>query len=338
MNLYYNQTDGRWSTADAWWVSGNALQDVLDYMYKTGSAEYMDKAAHTIEIQRAPLNWWPQGGGDFRADSTDDTGWWALALLRMYDITQDASYLNISMEDEAYMYSYWNQTPCGGGIIWDIRTLSYKNAISNELYISLAAALHNRIPGDTEYLAKAETAWGWFKNSGMINSQNLINDGLSQTTDANNGDAAVCVNNGQPTWTYNQGVILGGLTELYRATNNESYIQEARLIADAVINSPTLSPDGILTDPCEVAAGGGGCDGDAQMFKGIFARNLAGMYSVLGQGDQVQYRQYLEQNAQTAYAEDRNATDFYDVSWGGPFAGSSIAKQASAVSLLVALI
>jgi hypothetical protein len=72
---FYNQTDGRWSTSDAWWVTANALTTVVDYMNKTGSRDYMDTALHTIEQQRGPVPWWPQGGGLFRADSTDDTGW-----------------------------------------------------------------------------------------------------------------------------------------------------------------------------------------------------------------------------------------------------------------------
>jgi hypothetical protein len=53
-------------------------------------------------------------------------------MVRMYDLTQDQQYLNIAIEDEAYIYDYWNDT-CGGGVIQDIRNSVYKNAISNEV-------------------------------------------------------------------------------------------------------------------------------------------------------------------------------------------------------------
>jgi len=37
MNAFYNETDGRWNTSAAWWVSGGgALQSLLDYMHRTG--------------------------------------------------------------------------------------------------------------------------------------------------------------------------------------------------------------------------------------------------------------------------------------------------------------
>jgi predicted alpha-1,6-mannanase (GH76 family) len=74
------------------------------------------------------------------------------------------------------------------------------------------AALHNRIGGDTTYLQRAADEWSWFQGSGMINSGHTINDGLNDA----------CANNGDVTWTYNQGVILAGLTELYRASGDEA--------------------------------------------------------------------------------------------------------------------
>ena len=40
---------------------------------------------------------------------------------------------------------------------WD-RERTYKNAVTNGLYVRLTASLHNRIPGDTAWLAKATTA------------------------------------------------------------------------------------------------------------------------------------------------------------------------------------
>ena len=55
--------------------------------------------------------------------------------------------------------------------------------------------------------------------------------------------------------SYNQGVILGALSELYRATKNADYTSSAKRIADAGISKLTDS-NGILHDPCEPDCGG----------------------------------------------------------------------------------
>lgn len=253
-------------------------------------------------------------------DADERLGWWALALVRLYDITLNTTYLEIAQLDADYIYSYWNST-CGGGVIWDIPELTYKNAISNELFIKLTASIHNRIPGDTKYLDLAMQAWTWFNQSGLINSQDLINDGLTD----------FCTNNNETTWTYNQGVILGGLTELYFATGNEDLLDTAKDIADAVIASAALSPDGILTESCELTDED--CDNNQQAFKGIFARNLAELNVLLADKS---YSHYLEQNARSAWEKDRNNADLFGISWGGPYANASVGTQASAVSLLIA--
>jgi len=64
------------------------------------------------------------------------------------------------------MLKYWDDV-CGGGLYWNIPSLSDKNAIGDELLIELSAALHNRIPGDAIYLEQATEAWQWFNNSGL---------------------------------------------------------------------------------------------------------------------------------------------------------------------------
>ena len=56
-------------------------------------------------------------------------------------------------------------------------------------------------------------------------------------------------------------MILGGLTELSRATGDDSYITKAKEIADAAIAA--LTQDGILHDACEPD-----CGGDGSQFKG----------------------------------------------------------------------
>lgn len=201
-NKFYSSTEAIWAPGAPWWLSGVALTSVIDYMRKTGSSNYLDQVNSIIQVQRTQ---WADTGGDFRGASTDDTGWWALAMIRMYDLTGNDTYLDIAAEDEQYMYDYWTSSPCSGGIFVDIATKTYKNAIANELYIKLAASLHNRIANDIGYLSRAETAWSWFQGSGMIKNDSLINDGLASSS---NG---ACYNNKLPVWTYNQGVIIGAL-------------------------------------------------------------------------------------------------------------------------------
>lgn len=154
----------------------------------------------------------------------------------------------------------------------------------------------------------------------MINAQDLINDGLTDD----------CTNNGDTEWTYNQGVVLGGLAELYLATNDEGYLDSARSIADAVLASGTLSPDGILYEyGCEPS---NNCDNNQQTFKGIFMRNLAELNVLLSDRP---YSSYLENNAQSVWTNDRDG-DLYGVAWDGPYTAASVGTQSSVVSLFVA--
>jgi len=99
--------------------------------------------------------------GDFTNLYIDDTLWWGLVWVRAYDITGDNKYLEMAKVDADYCYEYKDDV-CGGGLWWTTRR-DYKNAIPNELFIKLAAALHNRIPGDTKYLSQAVEVWNWFK-------------------------------------------------------------------------------------------------------------------------------------------------------------------------------
>ncbi|KAI1431345.1 putative glycosyl hydrolase [Xylaria sp. CBS 124048] len=321
MNTFYNQTTGLWDTGP-WWHSGVALRALAEYMLATGSRDYVNMAAFTVNAQRPPLSWWPSGGGDFRADSTDDTAWWALALTSLYQVTGNPTYLNIAKEDEAYMAGFWNTTTCGGGLIWNIPTRTYHNAISNELYLELTATLHNLIPGDQYYLGQALKEWNWFNATGMINSAGLINDGLTEDT--------ACTNNGQPVWTYNQGVILAGLVQLSVATGDSSYLSKARSIADAVVASPSLSPNGILTEAA--CTTGEQCEPNGTAFKGIFMRGLAKLNAALPDHP---YTAFIAQNVQSAYANARNASNFYGFAWQGPFDTATIGRQEAAVDLLI---
>jgi predicted alpha-1,6-mannanase (GH76 family) len=152
----------------------------------------------------------------------------------------------------------------------------------------------------------------------MINAANMVNDGLN----------ANCANNGQPTWTYNQGVPLAALSELYKATGNPDLLAQARTMADASTVDAAINTDGILHDPGD-KPGGGGADGPS--FKGAYVRGLAELDTLLPGRP---YRTYLNRQADSAYAHDRNGFDMYGLLWAGPLDKVDAARQQSALDLM----
>jgi uncharacterized protein (UPF0297 family) len=298
------------NTGYGWWNSANDLTAIIDNIRVTGMGSYEPIIGWTYATND-PAGANGDALGDFKSDAIDDTGWWAMAWIDAYQLTGDSAYLATAEDDANYMASYWDST-CGGGVWWSTAE-TYKNAVTNELYLYVNAALHNLISGDTTYLDRAEAEWNWFDASGMINSSNLINDGL---TIESNG---TCVNNGQYTWTYNQGVILEGLTELYKATGNSSYLSAATTLANASTTSSVLNPvsstapQGELADPASDDT-----SGDAPTFKGAYIRGLAELNSVTGA-----YDCYLARQSAVAYLNDRNPADQYGYAWAGPWSSTA---------------
>jgi len=150
----------------------------------------------------------------------------------------------------------------------------------------------------------------------MINGQYLINDGL----DNNN-----CKNNGQTTWTYNQGVILGGLANLATITKNQTLITIAQKIADAVYNTLVYSPGGVLKEPCEVNSD---CGGDGPQFKGIFVRYLAILAKQIGSA---KYITWMKINADSIWNTDRTSNNECGLKWVGPPGTVNAATHTSAL-------
>jgi predicted alpha-1,6-mannanase (GH76 family) len=68
----------------------------------------------------------------------------------------------------------------------------YKNSVTTELFIATSVGMYEAF-GKQHYLDSAIKAWVWFKNSGLINAQGLVNDGLTDTCQYDPCDAGLIV-------------------------------------------------------------------------------------------------------------------------------------------------
>ena len=308
---WYNPASGLFDST-GWWNAANALNAVIDYARQTQTTVYNAMIANTFE---------KHGAGQFLNDFYDDEGWWALTWVNAYDLTTDLRYLQMAQTIFTDMQGGWDQT-CGGGLWWS-KERAYKNAIANELFLALATRLHLRTSATAtqaessdSYLNWALREWQWFAQSGLIDREGLINDGLDQR----------CANNNGVTWTYNQGVILGGLVDLYQITHEQSYLTQAESIANTAIER-LVNSQGILTEPAEET----GCRDDRPQFKGVFVRNLSLLYQV---NHNDAYRRFIARNADVLWQQNRNASSQFGLHWGGPFDTIDASRQTSALDVL----
>ncbi|MFZ0745223.1 MAG: glycoside hydrolase family 76 protein [Terracidiphilus sp.] len=318
LQQWYAPQTGLYRTT-GWWNSANAITALANFSRESNTVKYLPVFANTLRSAQRP----PDGSAGFINKYYDDEGWWALAWIDVYDLTHDSDYLHMADAIFSNMQLGWETATCGGGVWWS-KDNKDKNAIENELFLAVAASLANRDAdatmrsGDLEW---ARREWSWFRQSGMINGQHLVNDGLDLS------DPAHCRNNRKQTWSYNQGVILGALVELDRADPDPGLKRTADSIGRAAIAHLT-DRQGILRETSNAHTGG-----DVPQFKGIFARNLM---ILNGASPDRRFVTFIHADAQSAWNNDRNASNQFGFWWGGPFDAADAARQSSVLDLLVA--
>jgi len=317
LQRWYNRWTGCWRTA-GWWNAANALTGVIAYTERTGDETYRGVVERTFKAARRRHR-------DFLVSFYDDNGWWGLAWTAAYDLTGDVRYLGAARTIFANLVTGWDDV-CDGGVWWNTQR-SYKNAITNELFLTLAARLHQRCGGTGEYLDWALREWDWFCAHRLIGGSGLVNDGLDDS----------CRNNGGQTWTYNQGVILGGLATLHEITGDAAYLRQGEAIADATLTLLTTpAPEarhGVLLEPGEDSTARS--DRDRPQFKGIFVRNLFDFYL---QSPRPAYSEFILDNARSIWASNRNSANQFGLHWAGPFDYPDAGRQSSALDVLNAAV
>ncbi|KAI7222298.1 hypothetical protein KC333_g1277 [Hortaea werneckii] len=357
-NDWYNATTGLWQ--DLWWNSGNIvttlarLGQVIDEGGETedGGEEakrWRDSVMEFLGREFEVVERGTGGGQGWTRGFFDDGGWWALAWIQVYDLTNDARYLMAAEEIFEDLTTGLNAT-CGGQ--WWDKAHTASNTINNALYISVAAHLANRVRNFSSktaetYRAAAKTHLFWLQDQNLLTPNGTYVDGL---------DLQTCQPTG-PVFTYNQGEMIGALVEMSRfpsfpppassassasSSNDDEgssqLLEQAEALATGTLTS-LLDPEGILTETA-FAPTHPNLDLVSAQFKGIFVRNLALLHSVRPREE---YRDFLRRNARSIWERDRIPEGENEgrlgAAWQGPGDASvSCAALGSGLDCLVAAV
>lgn len=317
-----NDTTGIWETA-GWWNSANVLTATIRYGAVTGDPEVPRVVEDVFEKARH----YPLGADstgvtrycdNFINDYYDDEGWWALAWIEAFHLTGERKYLDMAETIFRDMTTGWSEA-CGGGIYWKKNPLHYKNSIANNLFSLTAIRLH-KATGDNAYRDWFRKNVDWYTRSGMINTD------IYQIEDGTKDD---CTPNRDQHYTYNQGVAIAVLAEMYLQTDDRSYLELAGKIADATINERLVTDDGILREMRPQIED----SNDGVQFKGIFIRHLAFLYDIT---KNPAYKDFIVRNAESIVARDYDAaTRSFGCYWYGPFHRAGAAANACALECVI---
>lgn len=244
---YFVQNNSGNTTFHYWW-NAHALDVLVDAHIRTGDTKYTSRMTALVNGIK------DSNGGSYVNDYYDDMEWLALASLRAYQSTNDQTFLELTKLLWTDIKTGLNDNQ-GGGIAWRKTQLDYKNTPANAPAIILACRLY-AIEQNASDLQLAKDLYAWLKGTLIDPATGLAWDGINRTQD------------GQiDKWmfTYNQGVWIGAGLELYKVTNEQSYLNDAIKTADQVSNDVQLLPAGVMKDEGT---------GDGGLFKGILVRYL----------------------------------------------------------------
>ncbi|PNY81667.1 glycoside hydrolase family 76 protein [Deinococcus koreensis] len=228
-----------------YWWQAHALDALLDAHARGGDTHLRRARTLVAGVRRAQ-------GGTLHNEFYDDMLWMALALERLHAATGEGVWLDGCRALWTDIRQGWNPAQ-GGGVAWRRTQPEYKNTPANAPAALLGARLFRR-HGDPADLAFARRVWDWLLDTLVDPHSGVVWDGVNRR-----GDGATDLD---WAYTYNEGTVIGAGTELWRATGETPFLEQARRTARAAAGryGPVFPAEG---------------PGDGGLFKGILARYLS---------------------------------------------------------------
>ncbi|CCE64981.1 hypothetical protein TPHA_0J01600 [Tetrapisispora phaffii CBS 4417] len=268
----YGGTVGMFQPPYYWWEAGEAFGGMLENWYLCQNDTFESLISDAL-IYQAGSNYDYIPSNQTLVEGNDDQGVWGLTVLgaverNLPDRDGVPGWLAISQAVFNTMYARWDTAYCGGGLRWQIYTwnsgYNYKNTISNACLFQIAARL-GRYTGNNTYLEVAEKVFDWMVDVEYIVLKDVANVYDGATTNYNCSDIV------QYEWSYNHGVVLGGLAYMYNATNGTSKWETALTQVLSGATTYFFKNNIMYESACQEAKT---CNTDQRSFKSIFSRML----------------------------------------------------------------
>lgn len=279
-NNHYPNPDNRCNLTFHYWWYAHAIDSLVDAHNRTNNQEILT----FIEKEYEGLLF--RNGGQPTNLLYDDMEWLALALLRAYQATEKEVFIKEVQILWKDIKTGWNEH-MGGGIAWHKDQLDYKNTPANGPAIILAARLYKNF-GNEKDLEWAQKIFDWQEQHLVDPKTGFVMDGINRL-----GDGEV---DADWEFTYCQGVYVGAAVELYRITNNDTYLQKALRTAHTAIEK-------LHDNELNVLKSEG--NGDGGLFKGIMIRYFTELI-LTAPTDTKAILRYLEANAEILWQHGKD--------------------------------
>lgn len=230
-----------------------------------------------------------KNGGSFKNHFYDDMAWHGLAHLRAYEATGDKRYEQSAKDLWHWIVEGWTADD-GGGILWNASPYGPENGkgVPSNGPSTIIAIRRWVKYGDSE-IVKGETNLQWAKKiyNWMRTHRYVPETGrVFEKKDDKGGD-----------WTYNAGTFMGAAMELYDATGEQMYFDDAVKVADYALENLIGKQYWVLSDWAEQK------DHDVNLFKAVFIRYFTRliMHNDLPAAKRTNYVNFMKHNAQVLW-------------------------------------
>lgn len=271
------------------WDAAEILEAYIDAYEQTGNEQYLEYiegiANYKFSANNARVDWCANNAYN------DDIAWICIGFARIYHLTGEKKYLNLSKKNFDTMWKRaYSPDVLGGGLWWKDDQKDTKNSCI-QCPASIAACLIAKGTGDDSYYEKAKELMEW-------EFETLFNPETGEVYDAKrtNGDFNYWCS------TYNQGTFVGACILLHEKYGDQKYLDYA---AKAVEYGMTEldNVNGVLN--------GESSGNDLPGFKGILTRWF---YRYAVYTNDLDVLQWLQHNADTAYS-NRNSKNKIWTHW-----------------------